>query len=277
MPVSEYELILDQLQRLVPDWQSDEVNQVEFLEGGYSNNNFRLTYQQNDYVLRLPQIAQPFVDRQHESAWYTRLGQLANPRQQFVLPLALDPTTGAMLSPWVEGSLLVDCFDRQNLARSMEELGSYLQHLHSNLPDAQRNYDVAALTDSYGAVSRSVPFQPATTVTCHNDLNPWNIIVTAQGWVTLDWEFVGHNDPLFDLICLHQGLELSDESLADLIGLVQPDWLDDPLRIQGNLYNFWLREWSWADFQLQQGNQRAEIRNQAEVANRKLSKMSWRG
>ena len=33
-------------------------------------------------------------------------------------------------------------------------------------------------------------------------------MVTPDGWKTLDWEFFGLNDPLFDLVALHQGLEL---------------------------------------------------------------------
>ena len=86
--------------------------------------------------------------------------------------------------------------------------------------------------------------QPAQTVTCHNDLNPWNILVTADGWVTLDWEFVGQNDVLFDLVSLHQGLALNVESLPDLAS----NWAQD----LGTDYSseglsrafgqFWLRE-----------------------------------
>ena len=43
------------------------------------------------------------------------------------------------------------------------------------------------------------------------DLNPWNVIVTEARWETIDWEFVGNHDPLFDLITLHQGLNLPAE------------------------------------------------------------------
>ena len=55
---------------------------------------------------------------------------------------------------------------------------------------------------------------------CHNDLNPWNVIVSAADpgrWCTLDWEIAGDNDPLFDLICVSEGLGWSLEETDKLI------------------------------------------------------------
>ena len=40
------------LKRLRPQWRVDAVSSVELLVGGYTNDNFALTYRDADYVLR---------------------------------------------------------------------------------------------------------------------------------------------------------------------------------------------------------------------------------
>ena len=40
------------LKRLRPQWRVDDVSSVELLVGGYTNDNFALTYRDADYVLR---------------------------------------------------------------------------------------------------------------------------------------------------------------------------------------------------------------------------------
>ena len=70
------------------------------------------------------------------------------------------------------------------------------------------------------------------------------MIVTEHGWVTLDWEFVGNNDPLFDLVALHQGLELPIESLTSLAHELTGEL--DSARLRSAFRAFWLREGGWA-------------------------------
>jgi thiamine kinase-like enzyme len=104
--------------------------------------------------------------------------------------------------------------------------------------------------------------------TCHNDLNPWNILVTPEGWKTLDWEFVGRNDPLFDLVALHQGLQLDINTLPALATAFLPSC--SAKRLTRAFAHFWLREWCWASYQLRQGNRREEIVEQEREAKQQL-------
>ncbi len=112
-------------------------------------------------------------------------------------------------------------------------------------------------------------------MTCHNDLNPWNIIVDAKGrWHTLDWEWVGLNDPVFDVVTLHQGLEI-DGGLRALVGdylCVEQDQADQ--RAERAIEQFWQRELNWAKRQINTGNERAEVLEQAETAAVKLANLS---
>ena len=107
-----------------------------------------------------------------------------------------------------------------------------------------------------------------SSTTCHNDLNPWNVIVTEARWETIDWEFVGNHDPLFDLVTLHQGLNLPAEELFEMCPELDPK--STRTRIEANIKNYWLREGGWAKYQIQQGNNREEIRTQLENAQAKV-------
>jgi thiamine kinase-like enzyme len=242
------------LRELVPHWRVEEAHGIRYLEGGYSNTNFAFAYDGERYVLRIPERAQPYVDRVYEDVWYRDLPD------SFVKPVVYDRSTGRMISRWVNGRLLADIPTEE---LSLEALAAYLRTLHGELPACARDYDLPALLHAYGS---SVPAGLALerTHACHNDLNPWNVIVTDRGWVTLDWEFAGNNDPLFDLVALHQGLALPREQLDDLahlyLGTAAPERLERALRA------FWLRELAWAEFQVREGNQRQGVIEQVAQA-----------
>ncbi len=256
------------LPQLVPTWKLDEVSEVVYLSGGYSNRNYAFTHAGARYVLRIPQRSQPFVDRAHEQAWYARLPAAVAP-----LPIALDVDTGVMLTPWVEGELLVEAWPRL----TEQELTDYLTQLHSRIPTDARRYDLADLMTAYGCTDEpfnAPPYQPQHLITCHNDLNPWNVLVTDTGWVTLDWEFVGLNDPMFDLVSLHQGLALPSEELPAFAQLFMGSLVSEAElmeRLSNAEQAFWLREYGWARHQLAAGNVREEIKEQKELARLTLS------
>jgi len=173
-----------------------------------------------------------------------------------------------MITQWVEGPILADVF----LERFVEEdLLPYVWGLHRVIPDITRTYDVeklATMLSSNANTHKLESINAAQLVPCHNDLNPWNVIIGQEGWTTLDWEFVGLNDPLFDLIALHVGLELADTNLFKLADNFLGGCSEQ--RFVSNLRRFWVRELTWADYQLSHGNLRDEIRHQQTVAYEKL-------
>lgn len=266
--------------QLMPAWDGDALGSFGYLSGGYSNANVVFSRgvegKKRRYVLRIPQRPQPYVDRRAEVEWYRRM-----PAHVGVQPLALDVTMGTMLSPWCSGELLVEVY-HQRFGEA--DLLNYLQQLHERLPVEPRQYHVPFLLEDFvghtdhqrlknDGPAQAFMADPDMQVarTCHNDLNPWNILVNDEGWTTLDWEFVGQNDPLFDLVGLHQGLELSLDSLPQMAEVFAPDCSAD--RLLRAFAHFWLREGAWAKFQLSSGNTRREIVDQAAIADAHLSNL----
>ena len=263
------ELVTRHIYDLVPQWRGRPVDSVEFLAGGFSNDNYAFGIEGRRYVLRLPTVQQPFVDRIHEQQWYSRL-----PPKLSITPKAFDAKTGRMISEWVDGALLIDAWPNLNEQLLLE----YLSTLHGKMPEAGRDYDINALCQDYwqGPPPVGAAAVPGRlSVSCHNDLNPWNVLVTSSGWITLDWEFVGRNDPLFDLVCLHQGLELPEATLPELaFAYLGNDAGAIERRLQRVLRSFWVRELGWATYQISHGNQRTEVHEQADLAQAKLAQYS---
>jgi thiamine kinase-like enzyme len=250
-----------QIAELRPDWNPADVSGFIYLEGGYSNANYRFEYRGDRYVLRTPSAPRPFVDRHLEESLYAYGKALGMPEL-----VAFDVATGNLISRWVPGVLLAD---RRALGA---DLVDYLRRLHARMPHVARRYDPVAQARAHleraaapawvETLAARTRWAPEQLVTCHNDLNPWNVIVTPGGdWITLDWEWAGRNDPLFDLVTLHQGADIAD---AELAGMAER-YLGEaaaPGRLDRCLVAFWLREAAWAMAEIRAGNDRPEILEQ---------------
>jgi aminoglycoside phosphotransferase (APT) family kinase protein len=266
-------------QLLVPDWTDDELfSDWTYLEGGYSNDNYAFLQNAERFVLRIPRGHPTPAAWHKELDWYKRLST-----ETGLKPIAFSADTGQMITPWVSGTLLVDSWKKDQLHPQpsdsvLSRLSLYLKTLHSQLPSTDNRY------------SSSMAVGNGSHVTCHNDLNPWNIIVTGEDrWVTLDWEWVGLNDPIFDIISLHQGLGLNGGLLQlcqDYFGPsasigsnidsntgVNTDPNDLSSRLTIGLQAYWRRELTWAENQIASGNDRHEILAQRETATHKLSSL----
>ena len=272
--MSEPPELLEILRRLRPDWSTSDLSEFTYLPGGYSNRNYRFRHGEAHFVLRVPERERAFVDRELEYAFYR-----SPPRARIPAVVAFEPDTGIMISAWEKGTLLCD------LTVDPARVVPYLRDLHGALAPCARSYDPVAAARHYLSVGRppkalselaqTLRWAPPETTTCHNDLNPWNVIQDeAGGWITLDWEWLGSNDPVFDLVALHQGLGLADSLLPELVesllGGAHP-----ANRLRDCVVAFWLREFAWAHAEIHQENDRQEIRDQLRDASARLS--AWAG
>ena len=258
--------------KLRPGWDPEGLSGFLFLEGGYSNDNYLFTYLGERYVLRRPYRRREFVDRGLEARLYRDLAPGTGPDV-----LALDTESGCMISRWVAGALLAD------VDADPDRLTAYLRDLHGGLPPLERDYDPLAQARSNlercsapVALERAASkrWEPEDSAPCHNDLNPWNVICASSGrWITLDWEWAGRNDPLFDLVTLHQGAALAPEALPAMA----ERYLDAPPsaeRLERCIEALWLRETTWALAELAAGNDRPEIHQQRRIGMERLESLA---
>ncbi|MEM8769681.1 MAG: phosphotransferase [Pseudomonadota bacterium] len=265
--------MLDALTQLMPGWQRADVRSARYLSGGYSNENYAFDYQGERYVLRLPNRRRPYVDRVRELAFLESQSPLRRPEL-----VAFDTASGQMLTRFVSGPLLSE------VEPEIRALADYLSRLHRALPPGGRRYDPTALSREFlsnstqPAIIESLLtgffWKPLHVTGCHNDLNPWNVILPESGpWVTLDWEWYGDNDPLFDVVTLHQGLGLNDDSLRELL----PGWSRRTVgaeELRDCQIAFWLREYAWAYAEQAHGNNRPEISEQRTTALSRLDALT---
>lgn len=245
------------IRRLVPRWRNCPIRDIAWLEGGYSNRNWRFRVGAKRYVVRLVRRPGP----RPEERRYLRL-----PPAPTVV--AFDEERGDLVTEWIDAPTMA--------ARpaSPEETGRRIARLHAAIPAGIRRYDLDGELDAFfrtagDAVAADVPrirsrlaWRPERLAGCHNDLNPWNILRSTGTWRVLDWEYAGDNDPLFDLVGLSSCMEWSWRETVACIGAYAAAPPPDD-RIRQTLAAFRLREYGWAAAQIARGNDRAEIRAQA--------------
>jgi aminoglycoside phosphotransferase (APT) family kinase protein len=258
---------------LMPQWPRSAVTIEAHLPGGYAHANYRIRVDDCRFALRTPgNLVEP-ADLAFEAQWLASL-----PADIGARTVAYDSVTGALLTAWIDAPLLAET------QTSHTELVSYLVRLHDQLPKTARRYDVLARVDVWlaplqlkgvqgQAVARArnrlsrhdFPMQ-----TAHNDLNPWNILCATDGWRTLDWEWVGTNDPFFDLVTLGLGVKVDEPTLLEMAHHYA-DRTRLPIggvadRLDHAICGFWLREYAWAEHEIRVGNSRPEVLAQRDHA-----------
>ena len=268
--------VLAVARRLLPAWPAQADCRIEYLPGGYSNRNFRLDVDGTRYALRIVDGAAP---RAREREY---LAVAAAPDV-----VGYDPKSGHMLTRWIDGQILA--------ARppSPAEGGRYLAALHAQIPPGIRRYDYCAEVEALLAEAsnpdadvvsrfRQLAWSASEHCGCHNDLNPWNVIRVSRAgespsFRTLDWEFAGDNDRLFDLVGLGHGLQWTAAQLAACARAYAgtPTGRTSPLhatarRLDDTICAYQIREYAWAAAQIGAGNDRPEIIEQAVAMRRAI-------
>lgn len=240
---------LDRARVLLPEAHDVEI--IEYLEGGWSNRNYRIRVDGFDAVLRLKSRMSGAPDREYL--------YLANPLAPKLL--AYDRTRGDMVTEFVVGELLV------NSPISPHTAASYMHELHHHIPKGIRAYRAEPVIERYleglylskdlETIYQSLQWEPRNVRGCHNELNDWNVIKTSGGFCTLDWESAGDNDPIFDIVGLCYGLEFSDVDFLTCVQTYDPEV--DLEHVQRTRILYQVREHAWALDRLRHGSEHEGI------------------
>ena len=183
------------------------------LDGGITNRNFRVTFGDDDYVVRRPGKDTELlgIDRTAE--------RLAN---EAAARLGIAPAVAIALEDCLV-TRYVSCrpIGAGELAEGVEELARDLRAFHDCGAQLPSRFFVPELLEHYAAIVRArggvVPGEydeavlvvaricdavaPADLRPCHNDLLRGNVIrASANGRLMIvDWEYAGMGDPRFDL------------------------------------------------------------------------------
>jgi len=277
------------LAQLCPSWPFNQIAIEQYLTGGYRNRNYRLSYNGERYVLRIAtsDAGADYTTEQELLAALARVFPYAGAGVDLDVAavVASCAAEGLLLSRWHSAPLLAACH-----GITAETLGIYLAKLHGCLARLPASVvssgdlashiraDLAAACGSEATAAACLAALPKPQYAprrCHLDLNPWNLLVANNRWVTLDWETLAIADPLFDLVTLCDGYlrqhdlqaDRREFSCAALLAYNYARESSSADDLQGyseqalsdaRLWYQW-REYGWACAQIAAGNKREEI------------------
>jgi len=233
--------------------------------GGQTNRNFKLTFGDDRYVLRLAGAGtEMIINRQNDETNSIRAAEIGVSTRV----VYADRKTGIMLREYVEGiTLTTDSFRDPAI---IDRVANALLRVHSSGVTFESHFSILAKLDEYEAILRNsggpLPIdyfdlarttQPARDILasqvvklapCHNDLVAANFLDTGDRVLVLDWEYSGMNDPLFDLGALSAEVHLT----ADEEGLLLRSYFGGSvtagaahrLSMYRILWNQWVTTWS---------------------------------
>ncbi len=205
---------------------------------GFTNNNYRLRYQQYDWILRVPKPeTNECINRDNESF-----------NIQLAIELELAPEslwrspTGLSLTPTCRQTRNFQVQDMLE-PQLRQSLMLNICRLHSNAIDFHGRVDIGKLLPGYfqrlpdGCKQKLKPFvQKALTryslierhdnklVPSHNDLVLQNILVgnSQKMWI-IDWEYSAMASPYWDLATLCNATKLNQQQIQQLLALYRED------------------------------------------------------
>lgn len=252
------------LKRLVPECDSAEV--MDYLSGGWANRNYKIKMSGDTFVLRLSQEGQQDADIE------LRYMQIENAPEL----IAYDREEKHLLTRWIDGYI------PESQPLSPSQAADFLKELHHALPTGISSYGahdrILRMYASGKASARDVrlftdlDWQPRTLQGCHNDLNPWNLLVTSRGIRTLDWESAGDNDPLFDLVGLTYGFRYDDLQTLQCATAFLESTPDRHFLLDTRIA-YLCREHAWAIEQVAIGNPRPEVVHQIHESHAEIQRL----
>lgn len=220
------------IQHLTDIFPNQDVSTAQIIQiGGMSNKNFKVEFQGNEYVLRVPgNGSEGMVDRANEefnAIEGCKMG--VNPIIRY-----FNPVTGIKLADYITNAETLNAatIQRHENMKQIAEIYSQIHHSHIRLKNEFNIFREIEKYDELIKQSNATMYAGWETVRvqvmrletylndlgvdlrpCHNDAVPENFIKSEDGRIYLiDWEYSGSNDPMADFAALFLESNFSEEN-----------------------------------------------------------------
>jgi thiamine kinase-like enzyme len=186
--------------------------------GGLTNRNFKVTVDDERYVLRIPgEKTSDYIDRKVE-ANNARAAAAAKVNAEV---LFFDEGDGLMLCRYLDGCITMTPALFMSRSGAPGRAARALRQMHRSGRTFKFRFELFAMIDEYlkvlaklgaqlpdgyhdvvreaGAVRKALDGRPAALAPCHCDPLSENFLDNGKRMWVVDWEYSGVNDPLWDL------------------------------------------------------------------------------
>ena len=201
--------------RRIPGWKERSLR-VTKLEGGITNQNYRVDVDDERFVVRIPGEDAHFLgidrEREYECTLSASCIGIAPEVMHFFKP------DGILITRFVEGQTM--SVERMGHEKTIRKAVRSIKKVHDGPPfpgsfsvfrtiedylKVGKTFGVALPANidemfekAYG-IERAMARHPEVLTPCHNDLLAGNFIDHGTGFWIIDWELAAMGDPYFDL------------------------------------------------------------------------------
>lgn len=223
------EVIIDYFCQIFPEAQPESIAFERV--GGMSNINYKISYDGQTYVLRIPgNGAEGMVERENEEL-NSLLAQNMGIHPSIVY---FNRKTGIKLVKYISNAETLNSTSIQNAA-NLQQIATIYRTLHNSRVRERNDFNIFHEIDKYnclmektgakmynndrGGYSQVIALEHRLNEMgvelkpCHNDGVPENFIKDPSGKIYLiDWEYSGMNDPVAELAALFLESNFSEQS-----------------------------------------------------------------
>jgi thiamine kinase-like enzyme len=192
---------------------------IQRVSHALSNKVFKLISEHGEYGLRLnnPNSDSLGIDRDNEASILKLIEKHPwSPKVEYI-------SRTLLLSHWYQRKTTTG--ERNDLSLLMDLLASVHQVPLSDITNLQTMNVTDHIQKYISQIETPVAFINAVTnfcyhyqfpedkVLCHHDWHEGNLIMTNNELILLDWEYAAIGDPLIDIACFINGLELKEPEI----------------------------------------------------------------
>ena len=239
-------MYMTELDRVLQEVFHNKGKVIAPLVGGMMNQSYIVSYQNKKYVLYIStEQANEMVDRPLEKANQKLIIDLGITSKNFYF----DTEKGIKVNEYIEGSSLdkADSYDSKKVAELLKVMHqskklsrddyqpfkrfvAYEQEAYSFQQKMEDEYDELRST----IFNKKDFLESQKLVLCHNDAQKSNIVKSLEDkYYLIDFEFMGNNDPIYDIATFGNGLVSEGYQLLN-------DYFDNkPTKEEKERYYLW--------------------------------------